>query len=266
VISSRTIRHCSASVLTLLFVASAHAQTQATTDKLDIWLRGSDCPDVTKMSVVMQDDDAGEIPARKEREEGEKEKEGCHWTATTAPDRFRTNLTHFSLRLSDFARTNCRMATWDETRAKGQLKFQIQSAPSGPAQQIEIRPDPTISLPYAREVKPSIRPDIFCTETGILPATVHDVQFGMEKVRLRLFDSKKDVCGLVVNKLPAIAKATKKKGSPVPANRSEVVDALTKLRHAGDACSMPNLSSAAIDINDRALGKRGLASLLITVK
>jgi hypothetical protein len=251
-IGIQAIRVCAASALSLGIAAAAYAQ-EGTTNKLDIRLRGYDCTLVTGVFVVMLDDDEREIVADKVG--------NCHWTADTSPDRFLTNLTHFSLRLVGMARTNCARATWDETSAVAIL----QIVPHGPVQQITITPDPaSIRLPYVREV-PGSDKDIFCTENGVLPRKVRDVHFESEKLRLLLFENKKDVCGLMVNDLPAIKKGREKKGAALLLKRSDVVDALAKQRNGTDACYMPNLSSAAIDISEKALRDRKLTSLTIKV-
>jgi len=254
-------------VLSSLAATTAFAQGGNThTLRINLLLSDSDCKLVDDMRVVKQDKENEITSAHRY------DADPCHWTWTT-PKQFHSNLTHFSLRLFGRARTPCRLPTsWDaDTKIAG-----IEFNPVGRVEQITFTPDPSSrSLVYAREVHAEGEDYVKCTETGILPAgldrstlwNVRDVDLESENLRFRHFESSKDVCGLLVNALPAIKTARKKKkGIPIPLDRKALVDALSLQRVGKDHCQVPNLSSSAIDITVKKLNEGGLKSLSVTVK
>jgi hypothetical protein len=245
-------------VLSSLAATTAFAQQEGTTGILEIDLVGRDCDAVAKVFAVMQDNEAAPIPADKDKIKD------CRWRLETK--RFRTNLVHFSLRLVGLARTRCKAPTWDASKNIAKIEFNLL----GPVERITLMPDPPMSLPYAREVHGD-KEYVACTETGTLPAgpitlwNISEVDLTNETLRLRDFESKKDVCGLLVNSLTAIKTARKKKGVAIPLGRKTLVDALSLQRDGKDHCQMPNLSPAAIDITEKHLKERGLTTISVTV-
>jgi hypothetical protein len=241
-------------------VAGGAFGASGTTDKLEIYLTG-DCPAVSTLWVVIQDGDATERPAKQDP------KDACLWTLDTHGDRFNTNMIHFSLRIGELARTGCKPPRWDEKKSVAYVEFGLLA----PAQQITIMTTPELDLPYARELSGGDG-YIPCVEIaqlpreGLAPWTIRNVVFRSETVRLRYFESTKDVCGMLVNSLRAVKKPAKTSGGRIEMNRQDVVDALTVQRVQSPRCTVPNLSPAAIDISDTNLRKRGLINLRITVK
>lgn len=231
--------------------ATAFAQS-GTTTILDISLSPSPlCKNVSEVFAVMLDNEGKTMSVDKT------DPEHCHWTLNTKGPRFNTNVVHFSLRLGR-ARTRCAVPHWDSGKAR--IEFSVL----GSAQQITFTADPSMPLPYAREVQGD-EYSVPCTETGKLSEplwNVRDVDFSMENLRLRDLESKKDICGLLVNSLPAI----KKKKVSVALNVKTLGDALSRQRAGKDHCQMPNLSSPAIDITETKLIQRGLKTLSVTVK
>jgi hypothetical protein len=244
-------------------IAGGAFGVSGTTDKLQIYLTGvseADCKK-SEVSVVMEDSDATEKPADHDPNKA------CHWTLDTHGDRFNTNMIHFSLRVGELARTGCKTPEWDEKKSVAYINFGLLA----PTQQITIMATPEMELPYARDLTGG-NDCIPCVEIarlpreGLTPWTIRNVVFRSETVRLRFFESTKDVCGMLVNSLPAVKKAAKTSGGKIEMNRPEVVDALALQRIVSPRCSVPNLSSPAIDISEQNLRKRGLTNLRITVK
>src|ERR1043166_2268535 len=250
--------------LSSLAATTAFAQGGVThTLRITLLLSDSDCELVDDMRVVMQDQENEITSAHRY------DAHPCHWIWTT-PKKFHSKLTHFSLRLFRRARTPCKLPTsWDaDTKIAGS-----EFNPVGRVEQITFTPDPSSrSLVYAREVHAEGDHVEKCTETGILPAglerstlwNVRDVDLASENLRFRYFESSKDVCGLLVNAVPAIETARKKKKAvPIPLNRTTLVDALSLQRVGKDHCQVPNLSSSAIDISEKKLNEGGLKSLSV---
>jgi len=257
-----------------LVVTAAFAQgtSGGTTNKLEIYLPAPDCKAVVEVIAVMRGNEEEAKYATKVNDEKEVNDQRCHWTLNTYPHRFRTNLIHFSLRLFGpelvgLGRTRCKAPGWDDGKNTAWIEFKFL----GPADQITLMPDPSMSLPYAREVKGDAG-YVACTDTGSLPGgpltlwNVRDVDLTNETLRLRDFESKKDVCGLLVNSLPAMKTARKKKGNPILLDRGTLVHALSLQRAGKDHCQVPNLSASAIDLTEKNLDKRGLTTLSLTVK
>jgi|SRR6266850_1349056 len=233
-----------------------------TTSKLEIKLRYSrnDCDAITALSVVMQDRDGVPYAATRDKNDS------CHWTLDTTPNSFNTALIHFSLRLfGAAARTGCKEPQWQENEAVAMISIE---KPPMPAQQITITPTPEIiKLPYARELSGD---DFYagCVETATLDYSrwkIDQVAFRAETVRLTLFQSTYDLCGMVVNSLRPLKKAAKTNDPHIEVRRDELVDALALQGLGASRCNVPNLSSAAIDISDRNLRKKGLISLTFAV-
>ncbi len=246
-------------------LAATVARAQGvTTDKLGVRLVGDrETCEKYRVLLVVQDADGSEFPP-----DTPKPADDCHWRFTI-PDRFNTEITHFSLRVNGVARTGCRKARWYDDKDEARIDFGLFT----PARQISITPVPDsawLKMQYTREL-PSGDGYLRCTEKSWLPRaaadkwTIRDVALTWEIVRLPYFEGPKDACGMVVN---AIRKLTKFKGEEahIEVTRPGLVDTLAVQRAGPTPCTAPNFSSAAIDISDENLRKRGLQSLTLTVK
>jgi len=252
------LRRCAVALIVMSWCAGAAAEEGGTTSLLHVYLRDPNCEKVTKVEAVIQDD-------REIISTAVKQPDRCHWKINTAPIRFRSNRTHFSLRLSGVrARTNCRIPGWNDVGVYAEAEFSFLST----VRELTITPSPQMNLNYVREVSPSDRKDVGCNETGILGKgsdawTVAAVSLKDEKLRLLDFESKKDKCGLIVNAVPGVAQAETKDPGEIKYSVVEIGQALTDQRNKGLRCQAPNLSGYAVEISEKNIERKPLTGLTI---
>src|SRR5689334_879887 len=207
-------------VFAMCCMTAAAAFGQDALHKLDVELSDNQCEGVTGVTAVIKEDrevfkEMTKIKTRK-----------CGWLLNTgATTRVAWLRTPVSLRIESPTgrfRTNCVDAQWDETGSTFAAKFVFLQG-----KQVTITPDPQSGFwPYVREVPAFGNKGILCGEGSTLgvgsePWTVTAVNIDQEKLRLTLFQSPTDLCGLVVNALRK-ARKTAKTGGTVEIHRNEI--------------------------------------------
>lgn len=226
--------------------ASAYGQ-QGTTEVLYLTLTNVSSCDGISVAVVMLGRDGERKPATYAGD--------CKWRFESPFGSFNTKITNFSLRLSGF-RTRCRRSRYDAEQRAAVLDFRYSGA--GSAKQLSIDVDSKGELGYARQLE-GRGPDVPCIERGMLPETVADVEFNLEKLRLQLLPKQPPACGVILNSIARIANAPK--GVPVTLTKSDAVAALAKQGNAADDCRTPTFSGAALDV-----AEQSFRQVVITVK
>lgn len=236
---------------TLTFAAALYAQPHGTTDTLEIQLTNHPaCEAVRTVAVVIEDDASPEGASRSTGAP-------CRWTFRNPHASFHTKTTLFSLRLGGL-RTGCRKAVFNPQTRTAALR--LRYAGGMPARRMVIEVVPPTHVDYAREVSGG-RDELPCVEWGSVPApaTLTDVQPGMEKIRLQLYPNKTPACGLVVNDLL-------RKDGRTSLTAEAAIRALPEQANAGDGCRTPTFSGAAIDMFEATLPGQMPESIVITVK
>lgn len=228
--------------LTVILASGADAQTSAV--ELRIRLDDALCEGVQDVSVVTNGRDSAFRAVKVSN---------CNWKITDIP-RHNLDISYFSLRLGGVGRTGCRRARLLDG-ANIQLVF--TKAGKAEAHRIEIDGAP---LDYARELAATGEGDIQCSEKGVVPATLFDVQFDIEDLRLRLFEKKTVACGVILNDVAAVGNA--KKGDVVEITSRELAPAVVKQGLKGKACFAPTFTPP--EALERSLGRN--PRLNITVK
>lgn len=233
--------------------AAISARAQVTTETLHIhW---PDCKEpLPAIYAVLQGSDAKQLIADKVGK--------CHWTVSTAPDRFNTEINYFSIRVKGVGRTKCRKPLWYEPDREVAIWVESRQ----PVVQISVIPLKQVRLTYARELTAS-SPDVPCTEIGTLPDlashwTIDDVHLGIETVRMH-FPGASDVCGFVLNAVPWVYQAAKRKGTAILVGQPTFIDTLTAQGNGQGKCSAPNLSPAAISILEKRTARQPAPTLSI---
>jgi hypothetical protein len=175
-------------VLALTVTLAYHANAQ----ELHIWLDDATCKNVDQVSVVTNGRDqafrAEKLP-------------DCSWKLTEI-GRHNLDISYFSLRLGGMGRTPCRRARLIDGTSNIQLRF--TSRGRNVAHEMEVLGAP---LDYARELPATRDGNVQCSEKGLVPATLFDVQFDIEDLRLRLFEKKTVACGVILDDVAALGKA-----------------------------------------------------------
>jgi len=248
----------------LIFMSvGAGAQTNVSTDVVDVELTGTNCDKLpSAIDVVLNGDDQHSFPVG--RSSGP-----CHWHGRRSAGAFTItpNRSVFSLRLRG-ARTQCRYATPVNYGSVAQLTFDYHQSAS--AFDLDITPrdkqERVISFPYVREVHADDPEagDLECPEIGSLRRADHvirDVNFDVEDLRLRL--SSDSDPGLLVNHPKVLNQL--KKGS-VTLSYDKVLDALASQTGDGSRKSRPrNPHENSYQSDEKTLGAIGLTTLAITV-
>jgi hypothetical protein len=235
-------------------------------NQMEIFIKGFGCNSVPEVWVVMDGDELGQILAEHIVEPDSDRRQSCHWRVRLAPDEsFHTKHIRFSLRLSGLVRTGCRKAEWVQDQL-AYIRFEFEG---GGVRQLTLKPDPETPLVYVREVR---KKDEQCDEDGKLrtnpkvPWDIRDVDTTLEDVRVRRIEGDRDLCGLLVTKLPALNKAASKKGVPIELKKPALLFALRRQKDGQNGCQRGSLASSAADISQKQLDERPLKSLSITVQ
>lgn len=222
----RTIRP----VFALAVILASHVNAQTPPPNLHIRLDHATCADVQSVSVVINGldtlFDADEVKGAK-----------CTWIVAGIA-RYNLDIAHFSLRLGGIGRTPCIRATPIDGS-----NIQLVFTRRGEEQAYGMKIAGT-SVDYAREVPSTRQSEVPCWEQGKLPATLYDVQFDIENVRLRLFEKKTVACGLILDKVDTLGRA--KKGDLVKVTSKELIEAVGKNEIAGKNCYAPTLTPPEI--------------------
>lgn len=212
------------SVLAVTWTFAFYANAQTPARELHIRLDDALCKDVQQVSVVTNGRDAA-LRAEKVSD--------CTWKLTGIA-RHNLDISYFSLRLGGIGRTPCRRAT-EVDRSNIQLVFTRRGGVE--AHEMEIVGAP---VDYARDLPATRGGDVRCLEKGSVPATLFDVQFDIEDLRLRLFEKKPVACGVILDDLATLRKA--RKGDVVPMTSRELVPAVVKQGLQGKNCHAPTLT------------------------
>jgi hypothetical protein len=229
-----------------LVVAAAVAQESGNTTHLKIHLSYPDCSKMGKLTVIKHGLESH--PEYAEKTNGN----DCWWHLDLP--QFSTRLTTFSVRVPGFARTRCAHAKYKN--GDGTLEL----VPFDRVLQITLKPVPLPpSLLYVRSVGSDDSP-LPCDERGDLALTpagqqhwvVPDVLLPMEKVRLQNFlPSRKpddEGCGLLVNLLPPVRQAAKKREISNIVDDAAITAAKAAQANRGQNCHIPTQSEALIDV------------------
>jgi hypothetical protein len=208
-------------VLALTVTLAYHASGQ----ELHIRLDDATCKNVDRVSVVTN--------GRDQAFRAEKVSD-CFWKLTEI-GRYNLDISYFSLRLGGIGRTPCRRATPIDRSSNIQLR--ITRRGRNVAHEMEILGAP---LDYARELPATRDGDVRCSEKGLVPATLFDVQFDIEDLRLRLFEKKTVACGVILDDVAALGKA--KKGDVVPITVKELLPVVVTQGFKGKNCYAPTLT------------------------
>ena len=248
------------------FTWGTRSQPQhGTTNTIEIHLL-ENC-DVREVWVVRDGLDRARIKAT----QPDPAKEPCRWTATLpGPQRYHTNISSFSLRLTGRGRSQCMKAEWDARAGAGSLIYSC--CPGGDVFDVVVSSESPIG--YSRSIPQ--RPT--CIEEGRVwgkgaeeDRTIHDVQFDIETLRVQISERKPPSCGLIVHRLASMRKMQKQMPEEIsgvesitvkPIPTAEVTAALVEQDVRGENCHATVLSAPNIDV----IEKLALKTLSIQVK
>jgi hypothetical protein len=212
-----------------------------------VLVTGKRCGELKEVYLVINGEDLQDRWVRLE------EKGSCRWEAHLGAGSISTSVARFSLR-GDFARSGCQMAAPDETDLSANLEFAC--CVPGPLRSVSVRIQPPMPISYVRNVRPFAGdriPGIACLEQATFnegQGSIEHVQFSGESVFLHLgpTNRKQLALGLLLDDIVV-------DDGVLVLTRDDVVYRLMVQRAKGKERSAPTLSSNAITVDIRKLGK-----------
>lgn len=245
-------------ILCFAFAAAAYSQERV---EIDIAKPCARVPDEIIVVMNGEEDAESTFPATRTAD--------CHWSGM-ALHQIDLSRDRFSLRLGpNVGRTDCHKAN-NRDGMIARLEFPCCYPP--PVRQVDVTVSADDDVGYYMRVVPKKKSDprsVPCTESALFEegtATIFDVQFAQEALRLQLTDKDRTVFrpGLLVDDGAVLRNAAA--GGEWEISQAELVRALTSQRAQGKAAAAPNLSSIAIDVDVKNLNAVGLQSVNVKVK